>query len=398
MGSPGKDDSFVSISLDEKECEICLQDTGQELMTCDVCARYLTSGPVQEGFNELPELIHTDTLAHASCFRKFHKLARRLSRSAMKLQSKSQADNIRTTQWLNFKSNNLGNELLLENIRNHMSKSNPGSRSGSPQFSGASQIGKLRDAERCRSEPVLDSSIHELRRSYTKYLFGKHEGDGKQNMKVPEQRPRPVHPVRDGLCGPSNEVPATRLTDNDSKKSPDSSLSQTSCKLESSPYKSCHSNPDQYLTKMRTLSLKDQEHHGHNTEECQETKAESCSDANDSRTLNGHTKTTFGAAERDIDSSHGNKEMNLKERIEDDVHPCDNRELWRDVRHLNKESLPGMSMAELKSHVEMLQSAVNDACSQLVQHLQEKDVLSSEVASRHVTIKKLVERQTTLHH
>ena len=225
-----------------------------------------------------------------------------------------------------------------------MSKSNPGSRSGSPQFSGASQIGKLRDAERCRSEPLLDSSVHELRRSYTKYLFGKQEGDSKQNVKVPEQRPRPVHPVRDGSCCPSNEVPATRLTDNESKKYPDSSLSQASCKLESSPYKSCQSKHDQYLTKMHTLSIKDPEHHGHHTVEYQETKAESCSDAKDSRTLNGHTKTMFGAAERDIDNSYGNTET-----IEGDVPPSDDRELWRDVKHVNKESckcMPAWSATE----------------------------------------------------
>lgn len=158
-------------------------------------------------------------------------------------------------------------------------------------------------------------------------------------MKVPEQGPRPVHPVRDGSYGPSNKVPATRLTDNDneSNKYQDSSLSQASCKLASSPYKSCQSNRDQYFTKMHTLSLKDQERHEHSTEEYQETNAESCSDANDSRTLNGHTKTTFGAAEKGIDRSHDNKEMHLKVTIEDDVRPSDDRELWRDVKHLDKE-------------------------------------------------------------
>ncbi|XP_063959624.1 uncharacterized protein LOC129266340 [Lytechinus pictus] len=380
MESPGDDDSFVSISLDGKECDICLQDTGQELTTCDVCARFLTTGPVQEGFNELPEVIHTDTLAHPSCFRKFHKLARRLSRSAVKLQNNSPTDSIRSTQWLNFNCNNLGNELLLENIRNRVSKSNPGSRSGSPQFSGVRQIGKLKDTERCRSEPFLESSAHELRRSYTKYLFGKREGDNGQSVKVPEGSPGPI---QDGPQGPI-KVPAATV--NHEQNDRDLSIKQASCQPESNRPNSCQSNHDQYLMKtMSCLSIHDEK--PHSLVDPQE--AETC---RHSRTINGHEEKRCSSSEGDIDSHHSVKEGNRNGL------PSDEKETWRNVKHIGKEALPTLEMAELRSHTEMLQHAVNDACSQLVQHLQEKDILSSEVASRHVTIKKLVERQKSLHH
>ncbi|XP_041470813.1 uncharacterized protein LOC121420303 isoform X2 [Lytechinus variegatus] len=377
MESPGNDDSFVSISLDGKECDICLQDTGQDLTTCDVCARFLTTGPVQEGFNELPEVIHTDTLGHPSCFRKFHKLARRLSRSAVKLQNNSPTDG--STQWLNFNCNNLGNELLLENIRNRVSKSNPGSRSGSPQFSGVRQIGKLKDTERCRSEPFLESSAHELRRGYTKYLFGKREGGNGQSVKVPEGSPGLV---QDGSHGPINEVPGAAV--NHEQKDRDLSNKQASCHPENSRPNSCQSNHDQYLMKtVSCLSIHDEKPH----RLVDNREAETC---RHSRTIIGHEEMRHSNS--DGDDSHRSVKENKN------YLPSDEKETWRNVRHIDKEALPLLEIAELRSHTEMLQHAVNDACSQLVQHLQEKDVLSSEVASRHVTIKKLVERQKSLHH
>ena len=324
----GQDDSFVSISLDGSECEICLQDTGEALTTCDVCARHLTSGPVQEGFNQIPDLIHTDTQAHRACFRKFHKLARRLVAADSAKQRGSPTGSpyhrdIYGNQWLNFNSNNLGSELLLENIRNRVSRSNPGSRRGSPVLTG----GRLLDQERCRSEPKLDQSAEDLHRSYTKYLFGKQEDGSPHNRNLPEKLSPNLNAKLDDACQ-TNQVPEERSVTCCSNR-----VQSEEC-IARVTTESCQEQ--QYLEKMQTLTLK----------QCQELVRDTCRASKDRSKAMNISKCSKSRIDRRNNQSalktenngHLRIEQESKEKHRGSDHCRRTDEWWRDVQQLSEEN------------------------------------------------------------
>ncbi|XP_071493394.1 uncharacterized protein [Diadema antillarum] len=373
-----QDDSFVSISLDGTECEICLQDTGEALTTCNICAKFLTSGPVQQGFNQLPDLIHAQTQGHPSCFRKFHKLARRLSRAS--------GENVRD-QLLNFNSNNLGRELLLENIRSRVSKSNPGSRSGSPLLSGASSSGRLLRQDISQSDPQLDLQSQELRRSYTKYLFGKCGDDPRDSKQVPEKQPKHGSPAA-GIPEAVDPVPGLTPKSAIGRKhlKPTEAMPKHCTKL------SCQSNP-QYLANIPNDDT--DSYHGH-MHASSRSQAETDCDPQRLKTRSNGDRESCALTTSNVRPFVALQESDKNDEGDLNGHEID--EKWRNVRHLSESQLFTMVIPDLKHHLQTLQEAVNRACSQLAQHLEEKDRLKGEVSSRHVTIQKLVERQTTLHH
>jgi hypothetical protein len=76
-GSPPvvKDDGFESVSLgdDVDACDICLQDTGEQIRPCEICLKpYFDSAT--SGFNEIPEVIHKGQKGHNRCFKKSHEI------------------------------------------------------------------------------------------------------------------------------------------------------------------------------------------------------------------------------------------------------------------------------------------------------------------------------------
>ncbi|CAH1796056.1 unnamed protein product [Owenia fusiformis] len=56
-------DNFISISLDDNECEICHHVTQEDLVTCDICV-----------MSHERAKVHTDMRAHKVCFQKSHEI------------------------------------------------------------------------------------------------------------------------------------------------------------------------------------------------------------------------------------------------------------------------------------------------------------------------------------
>ena len=64
---------FEDISLDDRACDICKQDTGERLRRCKICYNPRPER-VTPGYNYVPIVVHKNERAHKRCFIKAHEI------------------------------------------------------------------------------------------------------------------------------------------------------------------------------------------------------------------------------------------------------------------------------------------------------------------------------------
>ncbi|XP_071806734.1 uncharacterized protein [Asterias amurensis] len=345
-----EDTSFVSINLEPSECSICSLDTGEPLTTCHLCSKKPSPrrSPIQIGFNQLPDVLHTEVKAHETCLVLEHQRFVKKSRSPFlhrrgcsvpqDFSSPGARESIgNKLQWLINQSKN-------EDVKNRKNllqvHSSPCTRSSSPvPLRGVSEI----DILRRNSEQNLscESGSVELRKSYAKYLYGTRltQSQSDDNVVIKTQSINSETQITRTTTVPDVRDIKSPLSIKDSKKTRTASENDEQFDKSTRVRSNKIEMTEGLLTPMsdklcRVLSLQDE-----------------------------------GAEKRDVESE---------------------TRRWSNKQKLNKEQLNKMSAAEMKKVLSNYENMIKEISADLVDFLQERDSLDQEVKVRNLTIQKLV--------
>ncbi|XP_077985722.1 uncharacterized protein LOC144440260 [Glandiceps talaboti] len=437
------DESFVSINLETNECEICEQDTGETLTTCQFCLNQVTEQRVKQGFNHV---IHIDTLAHNTCFDQSHQILQEMEPNPALLQKQTvdsiSPEHIKNVingkiQWLinyakNVSTDDEEDEKLQITCNKLQVHSTPCSRSTTPCTSPkTSPCGTPKSENRRNSHDVSCSRGHSsddgshgntstvdaeaLQNSYRRYLFG---GKTIQEWKDNKEN-------KQGNIKLSKSVGDLQLT-----KKQRSAL-QTG--------NGCHGNRQLSLDGLNPKHMKDNkdvEKHWNNSDDvrmnideckgevtildtedsCQDnTKCHDGSCQDNTKRQDGscqdNTKCHDGSCQDNTKRHDGSCQDNTKHHdgsCQDNTKRCDGscqdntkhhdgqdqvlemKDVYRPHQGFTANHLDKYCIDEIQHIVNELATKVEEMSTHLVNILQEKDGLSHQISVRHATIAKLV--------
>ncbi|XP_038066177.1 protein EURL-like [Patiria miniata] len=353
------DDSFVSINLESSEsCGICGLDTGEQLASsCKLCHLSSTRQPVQKGFNKIPDVLHAGIAAHESCLAKSHQVLAQAGRRPYQhsplphrrgISVPSDFPTLGLQDTIGDKLQWIINYAKNEDLRNRQNllqvHSNPCTRSSSPViFRALTEDALLRR----HSENSLDTSFVELRKSYSRYLYG------------------------------TSSITKSHSDDN------------VGCKTGSCPTISVDSNPEPktdtpvpYVGNVKGQTVPPrkaplQSARQDSTSPIRQSKVHELTDNNNESKFSEGSKSdslTVPDAE--------------KEKVTQDTRFESQR--WSNKQKMDRQQLNSMSGAQIKAVVSRLEGLIKDISVELVELLQERDSLGQEVKVRNLTIQKLV--------